>query len=301
MKIAILSFKPAIDELAPEELRLKTEAENLGHDAQIFRTCDCRIVFDGSEAAVFYKDGLFPDFDILIPRPRVLSDTDTRVSILKQFESAGKFVLNSSDAICRAKNKIRTHQILHASGIPMPKTFVIESLAHFPDTPFPIVLKDPYGTYGMGVMLIESFASLKSVLDGIWATFNQKTMIVQEFIGESAGEDIRIFVLGERVVALMKRKALKGEFRSNIELGAVGEVCRISKEYEDLAVNSVRALGLNYGGVDIIESRKGPLVLEVNANSGFKALEKTTGVNVAKEIIDFAISFQQSYQQDRKL
>lgn len=300
MKIIILSFKPAKEEFAPEEFRLKEEAENLGHSARILRTCECRIVFDGKNATVLHQETGFPDFDILIPRPRVLFDTEVRISILKQFELMGKCVLNSSLSISWAKNKIRTQQILNAHGIPTPKTFVIESLENFPNIPFPVILKDPYGTYGMWVMLIESFASLRSVLDGIWATSEQKTMIVQEFVRESAGEDIRVFVLGEKVVAAMKRKAQKGEFRSNMELGATGEAVQISKEYADLAINAVKALGLDCGGVDIIESRNGPLVLEVNANSGFKALEKVSGVNVAKEIIKYAISFQQSCQQGRK-
>lgn len=293
MEIAILSFQPKDKALNFEEKRLMMAAKQLGHEAKIYRSFDCQLLFDENEKGVLYKGKKFPKIDVLIPRARVLSDADIRLSFLKQFEDMGVNVLNGYEATICAKNKIRTEQILHSKKIPVLKTVVIEGANELDKAieilgGYPVILKRPFGSYGSGVIIAESRMSAKSFMDSITPNSWKSILMIQKFVDESKGKDIRIFVVGEKVVASMERSAKPGEFRSNIELGGEGKSVKISKHYEEIAVNSAKALGLDIAGVDIIETKDGPAVLEVNANPGFKKLEEVTGIDIASEIINFA-------------
>ncbi len=288
MKIGILSFRPESIPYAEETERLQQEAERMGHTAQIFRSELCQLVYDDKGERVLYEGKPFPKIDLLVPRASILTNVELRLAVVKQFQLMGVPILNNYQAIGRAKNKLRTMQILHSLGIPTPRTVVIKNEAALKGAVeavggTPVILKDPFGTFGNGVVIAESLRAAKSVLHSL-----RKIILVQEYIEESGGRDTRVFVVGDRVVAAMERSAQAEEFRSNMELGGVASAVEISDEYAKIALASTRAIGLDYAGVDIIETKNGPAVLEVNGNPGFKALEEVSGVNVASAIMELA-------------
>lgn len=292
MKIGILSFKALSFKASPEEIRLKKVAQEMGHTARIFRSAKCQLVYDGTSHRLLYDGKLFPKYDVMITRPSVLRDVNLSISIIKEMEMMGMPVFNRYSAILNAKNKLQTMQILDHYNIPIPKTVVIRFEDYIDQAVkavggFPVIVKTPYGSYGNGVTIIESKRGLKSTLD--WQ-MNLMYMI-QEFVKYSRGKDIRVFVVGGKVVGAMMRKAVKGEFRSNIELGGVGTVVEITEEERDIALRAVQALDLDYGGVDIIRSKTGPCVLEVNSNPGFKELERATGIDIGGALIEYAVEF----------
>jgi ribosomal protein S6--L-glutamate ligase len=291
MKIGILSFKPSGRRAAEEELRIKAAAERLGHKAQIFRSERCQLVYDGKSERVLYMGKRFPKIDVLIPRASILNNVDIRLSVVKQFQQMGVPVVNDYMSIARAKNKVRTQQILHSLGLPTPHTVVIHDKSVLNAAidavgGAPVILKDPFGSYGSGVVIAESKRAARSVLDAMATPI----LMVQEYISESGGKDTRVFVVGSKVIAAMERSAQAEEFRSNVELGGETRPVEVSDRYAQIAIASTKALGLEVSGVDIIETKKGPAVLEVNGNPGFKALEAATGVNVAEAIVLHAIA-----------
>ena len=290
MFIGILSFRPLGKSASKEELLLKRTAEAMGHKAKIFRSECCQMVYDGRGERVYYNRKPFPKIDVLIPRASLIRNVDIRLSIVKQFQLMGVPVVNEYMSIARAKNKLRTLQILHPLGIPTPRTVVVETpsaldLAIKRVGGAPVILKDPFGTFGNGVVIAESKRAVRSVFD----TMNRIVMI-QEYIGESEGRDTRVFVVGDKVVAGMERAAQNEEFRSNVELGGQTSAVEVSDKYASIAISATKALGLDYAGVDIIESKNGPQVLEVNGNPGFKALTAITGADVAGAIIEYAVN-----------
>lgn len=295
MRIGVLSFRSKSASFSYEEERIRNAVERGGHEALMYCSAECQVVFDRDKLYIYNGGEKFPKLDLLIPRASFLSDADLKVSIIREFEQMGVKVLNSWNAVVQSKNKVRTQQVLHAKGIPTLKTAVIEGMESLEAAidmvgGAPVILKEPYGTYGNGVIIAESKRAAKSVLDSIWAKNKQKILMVQEYISESNGEDTRVFVVGEKVVASMKRSAQAWEFRSNVELGAMTEAVDVSEEYKEIAIASTKALGLDYAGVDIIHTQRGPAVLEVNSNPGFKALEAATSVDIAAEIVSYGIS-----------
>lgn len=289
MKIGILSYQSENKAPHKEELSLQKEARELGHTSRILRARKFKMVFDGSSPWLFYDGKPFQHFDVMLARPSVVKDVDLNASIVEQMQLSGMLVLNGFDSILKAKNKLKTSQILTNYGIPMPKTVVVrrsEDLAGAVKLlgGFPVILKTPVGSYGNGVTIVESMRALKSVI--VW---NKPLYLLQQFVKFSRGRDIRIFVVNGRVVASMMRSAQKGEFRSNIELGGKGGAVKITEEEASIAIRAVQALDLHYGGVDLIRSKEGPFILEVNSNPGFKSLEKASGVNVAKAIVEYAV------------
>lgn len=294
MKIGILSFRPIRKKLSYEESRLRKAAEALGHKARVFRAAHCQLMYDSQGERIYYKGKRFPAIDVLIPRASVLSDVEIRVSLIKQFQLMDVPVVNTYRAISRAKNKLRTQQILHSHDIPTPTTVVVdgyESLNFAIDRVggAPVILKDPFGSYGSGVIIAESKRAARSVLDAIWASTGPKILMVQEYIAESGGKDTRVFVVDGKVVAGMQRSAQAEEFRSNMELGGEATAVEVSKEYAKLAIASTKLLKLDVAGVDIIQTKNGPAILEVNSNPGFRSLERVTEVDVAARIIEFAV------------
>lgn len=289
MKIAILSFRAPRRRASQEELRLQKEARALGHTSVILRAQKFMMVYDGSSPWLHYNGKPMKHYDVVIARPSVLSNVDLYASLVEQMQLMGTLVFNKFEPIVNAKNKLKTTQVLDHYGIPVPKTVVVRNGDDLKGAVkflggFPVILKTPVGSYGNGVTIVESMRALKSVI-----TWDQPLYLLQQFVKFSRGRDIRIFVVNGRVVASMMRSAKKGEFRSNIELGGVGRVVKITDEEVSIALRSLQALDLQYGGVDIIRGKDGPVVLEVNSNPGFKALEKATGENVAKSIIEYAI------------
>jgi len=295
MRIGILSFKAISKVASKEEIRLKNVAKSKGHTARIFRSGRFQLVYDGTARRLLYDGKLFPKYDVIISRVSVLRDIDLNISIIKQMEMMGIPVINRYTPVIKAKNKLKSMQIMDHYNIPIPKTAVIRS-TKFADLAvksvggLPVIIKSPFGSYGVGVTIAESKRGLKSMMS--WENTNM--YMIQEFVKFSKGKDIRVFVVGGKVVGTMMRSAGRGEFRSNIELGGKGSKVEITGEEKDIAVKAVQALDLEYAGVDILRGKDGPVVLEINANPGFKALEQYTGIDVATPLIDFAIEYAES-------
>lgn len=291
MKIGILAFRSRDPEPAIEDLKLVKAAQGLGHEALLIPAWECSVHYGESEK-VLWKGASFPSLDLLIPRARIIDDVELQLHLLEVLEKSFP-VLNKAASIAVAKNKIKTLELLSTAGLRVPKSVVFEGADGFEvcSLPFdyPLVLKPPYGTFGEGIRLASSFEEARDYLtecfkENLWSHF-----VAQEFVSEAGGKDLRVFVVGNEVLAAMERKAQPGEFRANVELGASVHAVQILDEVARLAILAVKALKLDYAGVDILQSKRGPLVLEVNANPGFKALEQVSGVNIAERLIQFAV------------
>ena len=298
MKIAILSNGPG--NLSTK--RLKEEALRRGHDVMIVKYKDCHASIEQSNPIVMYKGEALTDFDAIIPR---IASTMTRygTAIVRQFEMQGVFTTASSIAINRSRDKLRSIQLLARAGIGIPKTVFTRNLIDIEDLidgmgGFPVIIKLARGTHGNGVVLAESKKAAKSVMQAFYVMDDDGTnILLQEFVKESAGEDIRAFVVGGKVVASMKRQSLDDDFRSNLHQGGEGTAVKLTEEERKTVQKAAKAMGLSICGVDIMRSARGPLVLEVNSSPGF-GIEKVTGHNVSEKIIEYVE--QNAKRQPRK-
>jgi len=286
MKIAILSNGNA----NYSTKRLVEEAEKRGHQVKVIKYKNCYVSVDGKGSRVIYKGKPVEDFDAIIPR---ISNAMTGygIAIVRQFEAQGYYVLTGSLAINRVRDKLRAAQIMGKADVPTPRTVLSRNTADIDALldviGLPCIIKLARGTHGNGVVLAESRRVAKSALQAFYLTNEDGVnILVQEFIAESAGQDIRAFVVGSQVVASMKRQSLDDEFRSNLHKGGQGTIIKLTDEEEKVAIKAAKAMNLHVAGVDIMRSNKGPLVLEVNASPGF-GIEKVTGRNVAAKMIDY--------------
>lgn len=297
MKIGILSFASRSKRAKPEELRLQSAARKMGHSVRIFRAQNFKMVYDQHSPWLLYDNKTFPKLDLVIVRPSILKNMTLHLSLVEQMEMMGIVLFNKFQPILSSKNKIKTTQILDHHNIPMPQTVVVRRSDDLVSAAkkvggFPLIVKAPTGSFGNGVVIVESMRALKSFL--LW---DQPMYLIQAYVKYSKGKDIRIFVVNGKVVGSMMRSAKKGEFRSNIELGGVGRPVEITDEEASVALRSVQALDLDYGGVDIMRSKNGPVVLEVNSNPGFKSLEESTGIDVAKAIVEYGVEYAQRHKK----
>lgn len=287
MKIAILSNGPG----NYSTKRLKEEALKRGHDVEIIKYRDCYASIEKNSPTVSYRGEDLGKFDAIIPR---ISANMTRygTAIVRQLEMQGVYTVSSSLAINRSRDKLRSMQILAKASVGIPKTVVSRNSADIDDLidklgGTPVIIKLAKGTHGNGVVLAETKKAAKSVLQALYLTNEDGTnILLQEFIKESAGTDIRAFVVGGRVVASMKRQSLDDDFRSNLHKGGEGTKIKLTEEERKMAVRAAKAMGLNIAGVDLMRSANGPLILEVNASPGF-GIEKVTGRDVASPIIEY--------------
>ncbi|MGB5435738.1 MAG: RimK family alpha-L-glutamate ligase [Maribacter sp.] len=270
--------------------RIAEEAENLGHYIELIDHTKCSVKLGAGKPKVYYfNENITDAFDAIIPR---IGSKVTRhgAAIVKQFEMNGVFSTARSLSIIRARNKVRTLQILSRKHIPIPETLFsinpddISEQIELLGGP-PVIIKLQEGTQGLGVILAETKKSAKSIIDTFYKM--DTSILIQKFIEESNGEDIRIFVVGSKVVASMKRISDVGEFRSNVHRGGLTEPITPTAKELHMALKATKYLGLGVAGVDIIRSKKGPLLIEVNASPGLQGIEAATGVNIAKEIILF--------------
>ncbi|TVQ80769.1 MAG: 30S ribosomal protein S6--L-glutamate ligase [Bradymonadales bacterium] len=285
MKICILSRRPSLYSTQ----RLVESARERGHDVIVVDPLKCHMNITSSKPAVHFGDQILDDIDAVIPRIGA-SITFYGTAVLRQFEMMGVFCVNESVAITRSRDKLRALQIFSRKGIGMP----ISSFAHSTKMTkdlikmvggAPLVIKLLEGTQGRGVVLAETAKAAESVIDafrGMDAHF-----LVQAFVKESSGEDIRCLVIGDKCVAAMMRTAKEGEFRSNLHLGATARPVKITPTERKEAVRAARALGLNVAGVDLMRGKSGPLVIEVNSSPGLKGIENCTHKNVAGMIVEF--------------
>ncbi len=286
MKIAILSRNNRLYSTS----RLYDAAVNRGHKVRVIDSLKCYMNINPDKSEVHYKQGeILENFDAIIPRIGA-SITFYATAVLRQFESMGTYSLNPSIAITRGGDKLRAHQMLARKGIGMP----ITGFAHSPSNSrdlikmvggAPVVIKLLEGAQGKGVLLAETTRMAETLIEAFRDL--EAFFLVQEFIKEAKGMDIRCFVIGDKVVAAMRRKALSGDFRSNIHRGGTAEVVKITPKERKMAVQAAKIIGLNVAGVDIVRSERGPLVLEVNSSPGLKGIEAASGLDIADMIIKY--------------
>lgn len=262
--------------------------------------CQLRVGPSGPDVCVYGKP--LTGIDVVLPRIGT-SITDYGLLVVRHFESMGVPVVNDSDAILNSRNKFRALQTCSAKGINMPLSVMSRSLSDIHTSfrmigKFPMVMKLLQGAQGIGVMLGHDRSSVESVMSTL-LNFD-KDLILQQYVKESGGSDVRVLVVGGKVVATMRRQAKRGEFRANVHRGGWGErIMRLPKRYERIALLSAKAVGLEIAGVDLLESSAGPMLLEVNSSPGFQELEKSTGINVAEVMIKMCIRKARSGKKKR--
>ena len=284
MKIAILSRGPKLYSTR----RLKEAAIERGHDAKVLNTLSCSIEVAHGSPRLYYKNKKLSTYDAVIPRIGA-SITFFGTAVLRQFEQMGVFCVNPSHAISVSRDKLRALQILSRHEVGIPTTLFVRHVSEIlPGIERmggpPVVVKLLEGTQGIGVILADSTKVAEAIIETL-AGPAQMSVLLQEFIAESRGTDIRAFVVGGRVVAAMRRTASGDEFRSNIHRGGSADVVTLDEEYERTAIHAAQIMGLRVAGVDLLEGRAGPIVMEVNSSPGLEGIEAATGVDVAGEII----------------
>ncbi len=295
MKIAILSRGKTIYSTS----RLIETAQRFGHRVDVIDPLKCQLLLEKERYRILYDHSAIGTIDLVLTRIGA-SITDYGIAVVNQFDMMGIPVLNDAASIARSRDKFRSLQLLNRHSISIPRTVMLKSPENLSEAlelvggP-PVILKLVQGTQGVGVILAESREAVESTLDTLWRL--GQNIIIQEFIKESRGEDIRAFVVGGEVVAAMRRKARVGEFRSNIHKGGSAVAIKLQSEYRDAAIKSAEVLGLKIAGVDMLKSKSGPKVMEVNSSPGFEGLESVTGIDVADKIIRFAINFAKSYSR----
>ncbi len=285
LRIAILSRGPRLYSTR----RLVEAATERGHTVRVINPLRCYMNIAPNNPEIHVNGKKLEDFDAVIPRIGA-SVTFYGTAVLRQFEMMGVFPVNESVAISRSRDKLRSLQLLARKGVGLPRT----GFAHAPDDVkdmlgmvggAPLVIKLLEGTQGIGVVLAETPKAAESVIEAFMGL--NANILVQEFIKEAGGADIRCLVVGDRVIAAMKRQAGEGEFRSNLHRGGSAELVKLTPEERATAVRAAKVMGLNVAGVDVLRSERGPVVIEVNSSPGLEGIEGATGKDVAGIIMKF--------------
>jgi len=285
MKIAILSRNRNLYSTR----RLVDAGKERGHEVKVIDPLTCYMNINALEPSIHLRGEPLPEFDAVIPRIGA-SITFYGTAVLRQFEMMGVYPLNESVAITRSRDKLRSLQLLSRKGIGLPVTGFANKPHDIPDLidlvgGAPLVIKLLEGTQGIGVVLAETRKAAESVIEAFMGL--HANIMVQEYIRESGGADIRCFIIGDRVIAAMKRQAQPGEFRSNLHRGGSASLIRLTPEERSTAVRAAKTMGLNVAGVDILRSNHGPLVMEVNSSPGLEGIETATGKDIAATVIEF--------------
>ena len=285
MKVAILSRNKNLYSTR----RLVEAAEERGHEARVIDVLRCYMNIASHKPEIHYRGEKLEGFDAVIPRIGA-SITFYGTAVVRQFEMMGTYSINESVAISRSRDKLRSLQLLSRKGIGLPVTGFAHSPDDIPDLldmvgGAPVVIKLLEGTQGIGVVLAETRKAAESVIEAFLGL--NAHILVQEYIKEAGGADIRCFVVGDRVVAAMKRQGAEGEFRSNLHRGGSATTIRITPEERSTAVRAARIMGLNVAGVDLLRANHGPVVMEVNSSPGLQGIEEATGKDVAGLIYNF--------------
>lgn len=282
--------------------RLVQAAEQRGHRVTVIDVLKCNLLMEKRNPGIYYQNGYLTDVDGVIPRIGA-SVTFYGTAVVRQFEMKKVFSAVESQALVRSRDKLRSLQILSRAGLGLPKT-VFTNFARNVDPILeilgtPVVIKILEGTQGLGVVLAENRNAAKSVVEAFHSL--KVRIIMQEFIAEAKGADIRAFVVDGKVVGAMKRQAKEGEFRSNLHQGGTASVVRLSSEEKETALRAAKAMGLGVAGVDMLQSKRGPLVMEVNSSPGLEGIERATGKDIAGKIIQYMErnQFRNGIQKDR--
>lgn len=300
MKIALLTTH--ICEQKIEEQKLISAAKKRGLNLECINAMECSISISPRHSEIYYKDqAIHEKFDVIIPRID-MPHIDYGLTILRQFEALNVYCTDTADSIAIGHNKIQSMQCLVDQKIPFPTTGYAYSKESFAQVlqsvgGAPLVTKLLQGTEGIGIFLAEDSKQAQNILK----TFKQLSapVLVQEFIEDSAGEDVRAFVIGDKVVASMVRKSNDDDFRANVSLGGTSEVTQLSKEEEKIVLKTATALDMNIAGIDFVRSKSGPLIIEINTAPDFSGpygLDEVSGIDVAGEIIDYALTRKRSHK-----
>ena len=285
MKIGILSRNSKLYSTQ----RLAEAARDRGHDVEVMDTLKCYMDINSAKPVIYYKGKALEGFDAIIPRIGA-SITEYGTAVIRQFEMMGVYCLTESIPLGRSRDKLRALQLMSRKGVGMPVTGFAHSVENGRELikmvgGTPVVLKLLAGTQGRGVVLAETYKAAESVIDAfieLGADF-----LVQEFIKEAGGSDVRAFIIGRRVVAAMERSAAEGEFRSNLHRGGSAQPTKLTPEERRTAVKAAQTMGLSVAGVDILRSSRGPLIMEVNSSPGLRGIEEASGKNIASRIIQY--------------
>ncbi len=286
--IVVLSRNPRLHSTR----RLVQAAKALGHAPRVLDTLRCNMVLARERPRIFYRGEEILSTEVHVVIPRIgASITGYGLSVVNQFDMMGVPVLNSSVPIARSRDKLRALQLLSRFGIDIPRTVMCRYRDEVEEAVqmvggLPCIIKLIQGSQGVGVMIANTGAEVAGMLDTLW-TLGQE-ILLQELVAESRGRDVRALVVGDRVVAAMRRTARAGDFRSNIHRGGIAEAVTLEREYAEAAVKATRVMGLEVAGVDMLEARTGPKIMEVNSSPGFEGLEAATGVDIATLYVEHA-------------
>jgi ribosomal protein S6--L-glutamate ligase len=285
MNIAILSRNPKLY----STLRLKEACEERGHTVEIIDHMKCVLFIEKKNPVVLYQGRKLDYFDAVIPRIGA-SVTFYGAAVVRQFEMMKVFSAVESQALIRSRDKLRSLQILSRAGLGLPKTIFMDYSADAEDSidavgGAPVIIKLLEGTQGLGVVLAENKKAAQSVIEAFHGVHAR--IIIQEFVKEAKGADIRAFIVDGEVVGAMRRQAKDGEFRSNLHRGGVAEVIKLTRTEKHAAITAAKKVGLSIAGVDMLPSKRGPLIIEVNSSPGLEGIEAATKVNIADKIVRF--------------
>ncbi|TAL50198.1 RimK family alpha-L-glutamate ligase [Patescibacteria group bacterium] len=289
MNIGILIFSEPRDEVFAGADQLVEAGQHAGHS--VVKLYEPRLSF--YESKIFHDGKLLPAFDVIISRPNFIEEPSLRTYAIQLLKDAGYPIVNGNVGFTWAKNKLTQHILFTEHHLPCPRW----SIARKPDDAvvmakkigFPSIVKVAFGTHGKGVLLAKDEESLWPIVDYLGIR-DGNPVIIEEFIAEAKSSDLRAFVIGGKVVAAMQRTAGEGDMRANTSNGGIGSIVELSEEERALAIRAADIFGLEIAGVDLIRSKRGTLILEINANPGFKELEAVTGLSIARKIIDYAVS-----------
>jgi ribosomal protein S6--L-glutamate ligase len=275
--------------------RLVEAATALGHAARVLDTLHCNMVVGRDRPRILYRGEEIVATDVHVVIPRIgASITGYGLSVVNQFDLMGVPVLNNAIPIARSRDKLRALQLLSRFGIDIPRTVMCRYREEVPQAVemvggLPCIIKLIQGTQGVGVMIANTADEVEGMLDTLW-TLGQE-ILLQELVAESKGKDVRALVVGDQVAAAMRRTARAGEFRSNIHRGGVAEGVALPREFAEVAVKAARVMGLEVAGVDMLEARTGPKIMEVNSSPGFEGLEAATGLDIAAAYVQHAVDY----------
>ncbi|MDO8526528.1 MAG: 30S ribosomal protein S6--L-glutamate ligase [Deltaproteobacteria bacterium] len=285
MKLGILSGSTKIYSTR----RLMEAARDQKHNVKVIRPAHCAMLITKNKPQLFYRGKRLETFDAILPRIGV-KQTLFGLAVVRQFEMMGTYCVNSSYAIARSRDKLRSLQILCRRNVGLPPTAFIKKPEYIEQVieklgGSPVIIKLLQGTQGKGVILADTKTAAASVIEAFHGIDEQ--ILIQQFVAQSEGSDIRAIVVGGKVIASMKRQAVKGEFRANLHRGGTAENIRLDKQYKNTAIRAAKILGLHVAGVDMLMTDEGPVVLEVNSSPGLEGIENTTDVDVAGAIIHY--------------
>jgi ribosomal protein S6--L-glutamate ligase len=289
MKIAILVFEQERKELLIGSQMIHDKFIEMGHTVDVLRERELYMMFNGNKDALYWKGKKLPKYDAVVVRPSFSAYPSIHAALIRQFELQGYLVLNPHTGVHRTKNKIRTLQLMHHKKTPMPKTAIVFDAPTIDyltqEFKYPVILKSAFGAGGSGIFIAESRRSMQSIAD--YLLKKNEPIKIQEYIAESKGKDIRIFVVGNKVAAAMERSAKKGDFRSNFHKGGSVKAIEVTDAEKKIALRAAKYMGLDIAGVDVLRTKKGPVIIEVNSQPGLEGITKATGVDVAKKIVKY--------------